>query len=311
MAFGYTDTPDNVTEIISDVITDRKKITAEILGKQKCFFYDTCSFRRHAKLDSVESGYLLTYIKNQNGIIVITRCILMELASHSGRINREYVEYVKQIAKFGISVLLIYEEDLFSVMEAVFSTNAAINRYLCWAVRTIKSPISTITETLDQNSRINDEVIKGRNSDSGEVYKRFFSAVRNNKTDGDNLGEELLAICMYILSYIPGEKDGKFCVITDDKSAAIKIDTLFKRTPEQHKGKRITVFSTPKLVQVLHREHILEEGVNVKSLLSVGTDGNISVLCTRIYDIRAGIISFDSKELADLIVHPNGINIIF
>ena len=90
-----------------------------------------------------------------------------------------------------------------------------------------------------------------------------------------------------------------------------KIDTLFKRTPEQHKGKRITVFSTPKLVQVLHREHILEEGVNVKSLLSVGTDGNISVLCTRIYDIRAGIISFDSKELADLIVHPNGINIIF
>lgn len=311
MAGGYTDTPDNMAEMISNVITDRRRIIAEILGKQKCFFYDTCSFRRHANLNSVEAEYLLTYIKAQNGIVVITRCILMELASHSGALNREYVEYIKHITEFGISVLLIYEEDLFSVMEVAFSTNAAINRYLCWSVRTIKSPVSTITETLDQDKSIHDEVIKGRNLDNGDVYKRFFEAVRGNKKSGDNLGEELLAICLHILSYLPGEKDGKFCLITDDRGAAGKIDTLFKQTAEQYKGQKIPIFSTPKLVQILHREHILGEGEHIRSMLSAGTDGNISILGTQIYDIRARMISLGSQELADLIVQPNGINIIF
>ena len=109
-----------------------------------------------------------------------------------------------------------------------------------------------------------DEVIKGRNLDKRGVYKRFFEAVRGNKESGDNLGEELLAICLQILSYMLGEEDGKFCVITDDKGAAGKIDTLFKKTASQYRGKKIVIFSTPKLVQVLHRENILEDREHVK-----------------------------------------------
>lgn len=207
--------------------------------------------------------------------------------------------------------MIIYEEDLFAVMEGVFSTNAAINGYLCWAVRTIKGPVSTITETLEQNVHLQNEVIKGRNLDNGGVYQRFFEAVRENKESGDSLGEELLAICLHILSHVPGEEDGKFCVITDDKGAAGKIDTLFKETTRQYRGKKIVIFSTPKLVQVLHRENILRDREHVKAILSTGTDGNIVVLGTLIYDIRSREISISSEELADLIMQPNGINIIF
>lgn len=311
MAAGYTDTPHNMAEITPYVVTDKKAIAAEILGKQKCFFYDTCSFRRHANLNHDEAEYLLNYIKTQNGIVVITRCILMELASHSGVLDRKYVEYIKHIQEFGITVLVIFEEDVFHVMEICFSTNAAVNSYLCWAVRTIKSPVSTITETLERNGSIQDEVIKGRNLDHRDVYEHFFKAVRGNKESDDNLGEELLAVCLHILSYMPGEEDGKFCIITDDKGAAGKIDTLFKKTAKQHRGKKIVVYSTPKLVQVLHREHILEDREHVKAILSTGTDGNIVVLGTQIYDLRSKGISISSEELADLIIQPNGINIIF
>jgi len=311
MVVGYTDTPHNMAEITPYVITDEEAIAAEILGKQKCFFYDTCSFRRHANLNNDIAEYLLKYIKAQNGIIVITRCILMELASHSGMLNQKYIEYIKYIEESGIAVLVIYEEDLFLIMEVCFSTNTAINDYLCWAVRTIKGPISTITKTLEQNSIIQDEVIKGRNINNQGVYKRFFKAVRGNKESGDNLGEELMAICLHILSHIPGEEDGKFCVITDDKGAAGKIDTLFKKTARYHRGKKVVIFSTPKLVQVLHREHILENIEHVKAILITGTDGNIVVLGTLIFDIRSKDISINSEELANLIMQPNGINIIF
>lgn len=311
MAVSYTDNPHNISEITSYVTTEKEKIVAGIFGSSKCYFYDTCSFRRHANLDAAYVEYFLRYIKDQNGVVVITRCILMELASHSGVLNQECIEYIKRIHDAGISILVIYEEDLCSVMEVCFSTNSAINDYLCWAVRTIVGPVSTITETLEKNADISNEVIKGKNLEKSGVYERFFEAVRANKETGDNLGEEMLAICLHILSHIPGEEKGKFCVITDDKGAACKIDAMFKKTAKQHGGKNIGIFSTPKLVQVLYRENILMNREHLKEILGAGTDGNIVVLGMRVYDIRGKEISLSKEELANLIMQPNGISIFF
>lgn len=311
MEAGYTDTPHNMKEILSDVITEKNAIISAVIGSSKCYFYDTCSFRRHANLTGEIAAYFLKYIKNQDGLIIITRCILMELASHSGVLNQEYVDYIKRMKKAGITVLVIYEEDLFYVMEVCFSTNAAINHYLCWAIRMIKSPASTITETLEKNVSIKNEVIKGKKQDNSGIYRRFFEAVRKNKESGDNLGEELIAVCMHILSHMPGEADGKFCVITDDKGAAGRIDTLFKQTAKQYCGKMIGIFSTPKLVQVLYREGILCDREHMKEILATGTDGNIVVLGMLVYDIRAREIASSKEKLTDLIMQPNGITIIF
>ncbi|MGF0032325.1 hypothetical protein ACQRBN_05100 [Bariatricus sp. SGI.154] len=311
MATVYTDTPHNFDKIESFVIIDTSTIVAEIYRRKRCYFYDACSFRRHANLDARESECLLEYMKRQDGIVVITRCILMELASYSGILNQEYIQYIKDIKTFGINVLIMYEEDLFAIMDMCFGTNAAINSYLIWAVRMIKSPVSTITETFDQNADLCDEVIKGKNSENRGIYKRFFETVRNNKESDDNLGEEMLAICLHILSHIPGEDDGKFCVITDDKSAGSKIDTLFQRTSDQHRGKKIIIFSTPKLVPFMYAENILTDKECMKAILSVGSNGNIVVLGTRNYDLRTNEISTSCDELADLIMTPNAIHIIF
>lgn len=311
MATVYTDIPHNYEEIVSFVITDVKMIAAEIYGRKRCYFYDACSFRGHANLAAEESNYLLEYIKRQDGIIIITRCILMELASHSGILNQEYIQYMRRIHDFGIPVLVIYEEDLFAVMDVCYGTSAAINSYLIWAVRMIKSPVSTITDTLDQDADLYDEVIKGKNMENRKIYQRFFRAVRNHKESEDHLGEELLAICLHILSHIPGEEDGKFCVITDDKGAGGKIDTLFHRTSGQHKGKNIMIFSTPKLVQFLYGEHILTDKKHMKAILSAGNSENLVVLGTRNYDLRINEISISCEKLVDLITTPNAIHITF
>ena len=311
MEVSYTDNPHNMNEVFPYICTEKNTITSEILSHPKCYFYDTCSFRRHANLSHTNAEYFLQYIKSENGIVIITRCILMELASHSGILNQEYIAYIKHMQEFGITVLVIYEEDLFSVMDLCFSTNTAINNYLCWAVRTIIGPVSTITATLEKNSNTNNEVIKGKNLDNSGVYQRFFSAVRKNKKSGDNLGEELLAICLHLLSHLPGEDEGKFCIITDDKGAAGKIDTMFKKTATMHRGKPIGIFSTPKLVQILYRDGILQNKEHMEELLGAGVAGTIVVLGTRIYDIHSREISVNKEELADLIMQPNGIHIFF
>lgn len=308
MATVYKEVPDNWSEL--EPYVNRGQLIEDIFRKKKCFFYDTCSFRYHANMAEESIDRIFAYIKEQDGIIVITRCILMELASVSGILNQEYIQYCQKISQSGLSLYVIYEEDIFRVMEICFSTNASINNFLVWSVRMMKGPVSTITKALGEDEALNDVVIKGRNLDNKGVYKRFFSSVRANKESGDNLGEELLGICLHILSQLPGEEDGKFCIITDDKEAAGKIDRLFKKTNRQFQGKKIIIFSTPKLVQILYAEEYVTDRDMLAELLKFGGSGNIKVLGTRIYDLKSNEISLSCEEMADQIM-SKGIHITF
>lgn len=300
MANVYKEVPDNWSELGPYV--NRGQLTEDIFQKKKCFFYDTCSFRYHANMAEESINSIFAYIKDQDGIIVITRCILMELASSSGIMNPEYILYCQKISQSGLSLYVIYEEELFHIMETCFSTNASINNLLAWSVRMMKGPVSTIKKTLDEDESLNDVVIKGRNLDNKGVYERFFPAVRANKESGDNLGEELLGICLHILSQLPGEEDGKFCIITDDKEAAGKIDGLFKKTNRQFQGKKIIIFSTPKLAQILYTEEYVTDRDLLVEVLKFGRSGNIKVLGTQIYDLKSNEISLSCEEMADQIM---------
>lgn len=296
----YKEIPDNWNEL--DPYISKKKISEEIFRKKKCFFYDTCSFRYHANIDKEGMYRILAYVKAQDGIFIITRCVLMELASSSGVLNTEYIQYCQKIREYGIDLYVIYEEELFQIMEMCFSTNVSINKFLVWSVRMMKGPVSTITRTLNEDEELYDIVIKGRNLNSKEVYHKFFSSVRTNKEAGDNLGEELLGICLHILSQLPGEDDGKFCIITDDKGAAGKIDGLFVKTNRQFQGKRIIIFSTPKLAQLLYTEKYITDKDILTAILKFGRSGNIKVLGTQIYDLRSNEISLSYEELTDQIM---------
>lgn len=45
----------------------------------------------------------------------------------------------------------------------------------------MKTPVSTIVDTLKTDEKLNSEVIEGKNLKSSDLYQRFFSAVRGNK----------------------------------------------------------------------------------------------------------------------------------
>lgn len=308
MAIVYKEVPDNWSEL--EPYVNRTLFIEDIFQKRKCFFYDTCSFRYHANMAEESIQSIFAYIKDQDGMIVLTRCILMELASASGILNQEYIRYCRKISQSGINLHVVGEEDFFHIMEMCFSTNSSINNFLVWSVRMIKGPVSTITRTLDEDDALSDMVKKGRNLDNKRVYKKFFSSVRANKEPGDNLGEELLGICLHILSHLPGEEDGKFCVITDDKGAAGKIDKLFEKTNRQFQGKRIIQFSTPKLIQILYTEEYITDRDLLMELLKFNGDCNIKVLGTQIYDLQNREISLSCEEMADQIMRK-GIHIIF
>lgn len=304
----YSEQPLNWREIVPYI--NQSDFTEVLLRKSTCFFYDACSFRYHAGMDGEASSKILQFIKEKDGMVVISRCILMELASKSHILNSEYVKYFQAMYTYGISIYVIFEEELFQVMSLCYSPNRIINEMLMWAIRMMKGPTSTITKTFKENNLLMHHLLQGKKLDDKALFRHFFEDVRDNKEEDDNLGEELLGICFYLLTQLPGEPDGKFCLITDDKGAAGKIYSMFKKTPEKHCGKRMIFYSTPKLAMLLYKEKYIQDKETLLKMLDAGTTGNIKVLGTQIYDLRSREIAMTREELVEQIL-LNQIHITF
>ena len=312
MAATYNETPDNMCEIKEFVFMEINEIKSAFYQADRVFFYDTCSFQRHSGLKDAERNILIEYFQKQRITISLTRCILMELSGDRHSIERQYIDFIKGLHDAGVKVLLFNEEYAYSILSDCFSSIERINEYLVWAVRMVYSPVSTITDTLKIDDKLNSEVREGKNLKNSDLYKRFFSAVRAHKEHEDNLGEELLSICVHILSHLPGVTDGKLCVLTDDKGAASKIDSVMKKTNSRNRGSKIIIFSTPKLIQHMFQEHVELSEDEMVNILSQGVTDNIVIMGLTEYDLEVNAkISLSSRNLARMIMEPNRIRIVF
>ncbi len=312
MATTYTESPSNFCEVESFVETEISEIKSIFFSIEKVFFYDACSFQRHSNLADKEKDILINYYCERGIAVFITRCILMELASDQHKLIEKYIAFIKSMNDAGVPVILYNEEFTYDILSECFSSNDKINEYLTWAVRMVKSPVSTIEETLKSDAKLYSEVIEGKTVKSSDLYKRFFTTVRGNKEHHDNLGEELISICVHILSYLPGVSDGKLCVLTDDKGAAGKIDSVMRRTNPQNRGSKIILFSTPKFVQHMFQEHVEMSEEAMINLISQGRTGNITVMGITAFDLKVDEkISMTSRELVQKLMEPNGIKIVF
>lgn len=309
---AYEEIPNNFCEIESFVQTEIVNIKNIFFAAEKIFFYDTCSFQRHANLRDKGKKALTYYFKEQKVVLFITRCILMELASQQHILTQKYVEYIKWMHAANVQIVVFNEEDTYHILSECFSNNDTVNEYLMWAVRIVKSPVSTIEEVLKADKKLALGVIEGKTLKQSDLFQKFFIAVRANKISGDNLGEELIAICIYMLSCLPGVFHGKLCVLTDDKGAAAKIDSTIKRACYHNISARIILFSTPKLVQHMFQEQIEMSEDEMIQLLSCGTSGKISVMGATVYDFDLDKkMSMTAQELVNKIMEPNGIHIVF
>lgn len=312
MATTYTETPDNICEIEASVSMEINEIKRTFYQADRVFFYDACSFQRHSNLKDAERDILIQYFQKQGIAVFLAGCILMELSGDRHRLERQFIDFIRGLNDAGVKVVLFNEEYTYSILSDCFSSNEKINEYLMWAVRMVNSPVSTITDTLKADSKLNSQVLEGKNLKTSDLYQRFFSAVRGNKEHEDNLGEELIAICVHILSYLPGVKDGKLCVLTDDKGAASKIDSVMKKTNPGNRGSKIIIFSTPKLTQHMFEEHVEMSENEMVDLLSQGASENIVVMGITDYDLEVNSkISLSGRDLARKIKEPNGIRIVF
>ncbi len=311
MASSYTENPSNFDRISPFVKIDIDDIKKAFFSASRILFYDACSFQRHSRVENKEQSILINYYKGCKAAVFITRCVLMELASEKHILPEEYVYFIQHLSEAGVNVIIYDEEHTHDILSECFSTNEKINEYLVWAVRAVKSPVSTIEETLKRDAKLKAAVIEAKDIKSSTLYHRFFSAVRGNKEDDDNLGEELISISVHILSYLPGLIDGKLCVLTDDKGAAGKIYAIRRRTNPHYRGSKVLLLSTPKLVQHMFLEHVEISEEEMINIVEQGISGNITVMGITPFDLDVVKLSMTSEELVHKIMDPNGIKIVF
>ena len=308
MATCYKETPLNFQDIEPYVIQDKEQIVRKIITAQRCYFYDTCSFRRHAHLPNPQ--YWFDYIKNDNGIVIITRCILMELASHSGILNSEYIDYIKEMNTSGVEILVIYEENLFDILSVCFSANECINNFLHYTVRNVKTATGTISETLKNDVLLKQEILVKENVSDGSLFTRFFKEVRSNKESGDNLGEELLVVCVHMLSNIPENFKYKYIIVTDDKGAIGLVKKAMKNADELQKPHLFSAFTTTRIAQLLYTDRLISQKAQVEEILSVCvSDGKVPFLGTEEYDLEIKEKKMTCDELAQKIMTENAVRI--
>lgn len=309
----YSEVPKNWGDIEAKVTTEADRITEALLYKyNKVFFYDTCSFRGHSNLRKKDVDYIINHIKLESGVVVIIRCVLMELASRSGELNQQYIDLIYRIVDVHkVEVIVMNEEDLFTVLGDCFSSTKEINSYLMWAVRMLGVPTSTIEATFLSDNSLKKRLKEGKGLTSKRLFIDFFSSVRSNKTQSDNLGEELLAICVHILSHIPGECDYKYNVITEDKGARAVISNLLSKTKVQYNGRRIIIYSTPRLVKELIELKRISDIDSVAKILGMGHERDIRVFGTLPNEFDTSEHTFSSHELASIMMTPGAIDVRF
>ena len=175
----YRETPLNFAEISPYVITDIESIGKEIILSEKCYFYDTCSFRNHMLAPNAD--LIFDFIKTGIGIVVITRTIIMELCSNDGKLWDKHIQYIKNMYLSGVKILVIYEEDLFKVLHTYCNDVVEINKWLSYAVRNAKSKTGSIESVINRNIKLKKTICDMEECiDSRFAEKMFKSSTSNH-----------------------------------------------------------------------------------------------------------------------------------
>lgn len=312
MATLYSEVPENFETIKPYILTTFTEYKPYFENSNLVIFYDTCAIQHHSCLYKGYQKRICNYLKEKEGVVIITTCILMELAGDNHKLHSQVIEYFKILYENGIKIILFEESCVYRFLKEVFQSASRINEIFCYAIRVFNKPISTIRETINENPEFV-ELIKGKSSlENADLCTKFFKSVRANKQHKDNLGEQLIGICIYMLLHLVGEPTCKYTIITDDKGAASLIDRSVKSIPSDISDKRAGIFSSIKLFQCMYEENFITTQSEIEELIKAIYPSNVSVLALlEKSDLQANEYTFTAEDLAGLIFNQHNIRITF
>ncbi len=300
----YTDAPHNFSEIASFVITDSEVVAREIIMTDKCYFYDTCSFRNHMLASN--TNLIFEYIKATSGIVVITRTVIMELCSNDGKLWEQHIEYIRNMHSEGIKIVVVYEEDLFKTLHTYCSDVSEINRWLSYAVKNAKSKAGSLEQVIGQDARLKKMLFQTEKCEDNKLAEKLFKSVRASKQSGDNMGEEMIAVCVHWLSRMRESCAYKYIIFSDDKRAIRIFGKVINNSREFSGQDMISEFSTAKLCYHMKLKGIVTQEEQVLALFSKSNVGDaLKVFCSEEFELSPAEKTMSIEVFAKKVITQN------
>ena len=310
MTKKYIEIPSNFNYIKDFIIYEKDRIIKAFFKGEKYFFYDTCSFIHHS--NSKRRNLIIKYFKENKATLIITRTVLMELLGTSNTLHMIQLEYIKELYNENQNLILINEEMIGDLLKEMLALkNDGMNQLLGYAIREI-CKFKTITyDIMKKMNKMNKSFylkIIGDESNSELLYEKTFKYIRSQKSEGDSLAEELILICIIILTKMP---IGKYILISDDlriRSNVISVNDYILR---HHNVKEPFQLTTTSLVYRMFMKGILKTSDDMMEILQCVSDGNIKSYYIGEYDIKIEFESFDKNKLIDRLMNEKDFRIIY
>jgi len=303
----YREVPDNFNDIEEYVITDPTTIVESFFKYENHFFYDTCSILHHS--NAICNDRIIEFLIAQSGIIIITRTVLMELSSSTFLIDSVQIDYLRKLHENGIPILLMDEEIVLMILKDTLSiSNEVANQLLGYAVKEVckfKTAIYNVMSAIDDGIR---NRILHSNPGIDALYEPFFKAVRLQKTEKDSLAEELILICIIVLTKVPL---GKYILVSDDLKIRNSVISITEYIQKQHGLKAPMQLTTSRLVYELYKKGILTVREDMINILTASFHGNMKVFYIGADDIQLMYDSLTKEDLIDKMLTISEFRIVY
>ena len=283
------------------LICDKDEIIQEIVRARKCYFYDTSSFRNHASISCRK--LILQFIIQTHGIVILTRSVFMELCMKDGTVWEEHILYIQEMREMGITVLLAYEENIVELLQNCYNNISQINTWLSYAVKCVKNKYGAIETALLQDEILKQEVLVNYRYQDRLLGRRFFEGIRAKKIPGDNLGEELLCVCLHMLTNIPETIQYKYIMLTDDKNAVRLLGQVRQNISKNQTQKYLSAHTSANLCWQMKKSGIALRREDIIEILKGETENErIITYCSDRYSLFPEMQSMVCEEMAEKIM---------
>lgn len=304
----YTEIPSNIDELLSITVEEEDK-TTHLITAGSLWFIDTCSIMHIANCKSIK-GFIDEIIASQ-GSIVITATILMELTSKDSKIKKEHMQVFNVMHAAGIPIIYLKEEEIFNVIFKCMDNVALVNQQFIYFIRELIHSNGAIDKVM-RNSPCYQLHLEDLNNRG--LVKKYCEFFRNEKTSKDSLGEEMLLLCMMLLTCLPKNiiknQPIDMFLYSDDKRTLSKVSAIFnylKRQGNQKpQNKKCMFYTTHRLAFDLYRSEKIVENELRDYLSCTISNNNLQGLCMTTYSLTNEDYDYSIDELVDQIVNnPN------
>ncbi|MCG8485417.1 MAG: transposase, partial [Clostridia bacterium] len=140
------------------------------------------------------------------------------------------------------------------------------------------------------------------------LYDIFFEAAREQKMEKDSLAEELILICIIVLTKVPL---GKYIIISDDLEIRNVVISIADYIKKHHDIKAPMQLTTSRLIYELYKKQIVKEKNDLFDILSASFHGNVKVFYIGKDDIKLNYDAFTKENLIDEMMKDSDFRIVY